>query len=226
MSTEVEKYRVTTVSLNIRAGASTKEKIIGSLKKKAIIEKIEDSADGTWIKFIADGVEGWVSKKFLHKVEHIPLPEPGEDFPWMPVAEKEKGTQEVPGPGANPKIVKDYFSATNLKPKDDVTAWCAAFANWSLQQVGFKGTGKATAASFLGWGEEIDQPVKGCIVVFKREGGNHVGFYIGETEKNIILLGGNQENEQGIFEVSEKEYAKADLLGYRLPTQKDKLENP
>ena len=226
MPTRVEKYRVTTSSLNIRAGATSGEKIIGSLKKKAVIEKIGESGDGNWVKFIKDGVEGWVSKKYLHKIDHIPLPGPGEDFPWMPIAEKEKGTHEIPGPGANPRIVDDYFSATNLKPKDDVTAWCSAFVNWCLKQAGYKGSGKATAASFLGWGEEIDEPVRGCIVVFKREGGNHVGFYLGETEKNIILLGGNQENEQGVFEVSEKGYAKSDWLGYRLPTEKDKLKKP
>lgn len=65
--------------------------------------------------------------------------------------------------------------------------------------------------------------MRGCIVVFKRKGGNHVGFYLGETESNILLLGGNQENKDGIFEVSEKQYSKADLLGCRLPSEKDRL---
>jgi hypothetical protein len=58
-------------------------------------------------------------------------------------------------------------------------------------------------------------------VVFEREKiFGHVGFYIGETETEIKVLGGNQQDPATqLFQVSEKYYPKKALLGYRQPKQ-------
>ena len=88
-----------------------------------------------------------------------------------------------------------------------ITEWCAAFVNYILDNNGIPGSESVSqypllARSFLDWGETVEQPVIGDIVVFPR--GNqgwqgHVGFYIMSQEKNGIeyyyILGGNQRDD-------------------------------
>jgi uncharacterized protein (TIGR02594 family) len=83
------------------------------------------------------------------------------------------------------------------------TAWCAAFVNSSLAQVGVKGTGSLTANSFLNWGTKIDpsKVLKGDVLVEDRglgatDAGGHVGFATGSTrmfggQQQVQMLSGN-----------------------------------
>jgi uncharacterized protein (TIGR02594 family) len=140
----------------------------------------------------------------------------------MAFAEKEKGVSEIPGSGNNPRVLEYLRSTTNLgvsATSKDETPWCSAFVNWCLEQAGYERTKNALARSWLDWGQKIDTPRRGCIVVFQREKKfGHVGFYLEETATHIKVLGGNQQNpETAIFEVSEKYYPKTDFLGYRIP---------
>ncbi len=218
MQQESVKYRSTT-TLNVRESPTPSSKVLGRLKSGDVIEKIGESEDGKWIKLLFNGVEAWSSARYLTKVPYIPPP--GEDFPWMAIAEREKGVREIPGSGNEPRVLKYLQSTTNLSrsaASRDETPWCSAFVNWCLEQAGYERTKHAAATSWRDWGQAVDTPRRGCIVVFKREGGGHVGFYIGETETHIKVLGGNQQNvETKIFEVSEKYYPKSELLGYRIP---------
>ena len=219
MSQEVEKYR-STVNLNVRAAPSTTSKILGTLALDGVIEKLEESTDGKWVKFLFKGTEAWLSKRYLAKVPYIPPP--GEDFPWMAIAEGELGVSEVPGTGNNPRVVEYLQTTTNLSKaavSKDETPWCSAFVNWCLAQAGYERTKNALARSWLSWGQPITTPRRGCIVVFQRETNfGHVGFYLEETEADIQVLGGNQQNlETKIFEVGKKYYPKSELLGYRIP---------
>ena len=83
-----------------------------------------------------------------------------------------------------------------------------------MEQAGIEGTNSAMARSWLKWGREIDEPVKGCIVILKRGTGmsGHVGFYDDRDELFLTLLGGNQSDQ-----VCLKDYKMRDVLGYRLP---------
>lgn len=219
MSSETEKYR-STVNLNIRQAPTVASKILGRLAVNGVIEKLGESEDGKWVRFLFNGVEAWCSKRYLAKVAYIPSL--GEDFPWMAIAEQEKGVGEVPGSGNNPRILEYFQSTTNLSKSAtsrDETPWCSAFVNWCLEQAGYERTKNALARSWLNWGQALTTPRRGCIVVFQREKKfGHVGFYLEETETHIKVLGGNQQNlETQIFEVSEKYYPKSELLGYRIP---------
>ncbi len=167
-----------------------------------------------------NGTTGWVSLRYLSKVPYIPPPE--KDFAWMEIAEKEKGLSEIPGEENKPRVLEYLQTTTNLnrsaRSKDE-TPWCSAFVNWCLKQAGYEGTNNASARSWLDWGQAIEEPRRGCIVVFQRETDfGHVAFCLGETETEIKVLGGNQQNKETLlFEVSEKYYAKTDLLGFRIP---------
>ena len=83
--------------------------------------------------------------------------------------------------------------------------WCAAFANAILEKSELPSNKDhkypLVARSFLDWGEKVDTPEMGDIVVFPR--GNqgwqgHVGFYVKEQTIDGVLyyyiLGGNQKN--------------------------------
>ena len=86
------------------------------------------------------------------------------------------------------------------------TQWCAAFVNSMLHEQGIQGSESVseyplTARSFLDWGDSVDVPQYGDVVIFPR--GNvswqgHVGFYVGEKMIDgidyYIILGGNQDN--------------------------------
>jgi len=133
---------------------------------------------------------------------------------WLLIAEGELGVKEIFGTKHNPKII-EYHSITTVKATDDETSWCASFTGWCLEKAGIKSTKSAAARSYLNWGKKLDKPEIGCIVVFKRGTSptqGHVGFYVGETEKFIMVLGGNQSDSVRI-----SNYPKSDFLDYRWP---------
>ncbi|MDO3431194.1 phage tail length tape measure family protein [Rhizobium sp. CBN3] len=88
-------------------------------------------------------------------------------------------------------------------------AWCAAFVNSSLEQVGVKGSGSNVANSFLNWGTKIDpsQILRGDVLVQNRglgayQTGGHVGFATGATrfyqgQQQIEMLSGNLNDGVG-----------------------------
>jgi uncharacterized protein (TIGR02594 family) len=113
------------------------------------------------------------------------------DTPWMKVAENQLGQKEIPGPSHNTKILEYHSSVKGPQNDDENGGWCSSFANWTLSQVGIKGSGSASAASWGDWGQTLDGPAYGSIAI--QNGGSHVGFVAGKKpNNNIILLGGNQ----------------------------------
>jgi uncharacterized protein (TIGR02594 family) len=138
--------------------------------------------------------------------------------PWLEWAYHALGERRIPGAQHNPAIV-DFLRVVGSGEAGDETAWCSAFANWCMVQAGISGSGKANARSWLQWGNySLHKPVIGCVAVFWREvptsWKGHVGFYVGETEGDVLLLGGNQSNAS---RVTISTYPKARLLGYRWP---------
>lgn len=144
--------------------------------------------------------------------------------PWYAKAKGELGTAEIKGKLHNNTRILDYHRSTTLNKTmagRDETPWCSSFANWCVKGSGLKGTNSAMARSWLKWGEKLETPREGCIVVFARPSAGpqsgHVGFFVKETAERIRVLGGNQSNQ-----VKESYYGKDDLLGYRWPKGKPK----
>lgn len=131
---------------------------------------------------------------------------------YYQIALKELGVREIKGNAHNARIL-EFHKATSYKATADEVAWCSAFVNWCLKEAGIEGTNNAAARSFLRWGEATKTPKKGDICVFKRGSSpwqGHVGFYAGETETHILVLGGNQGDEVCI-----KKYPKEQLIEIR-----------
>lgn len=136
--------------------------------------------------------------------------------PWYIAARKELGVKEIAGTKHNPRILEYHKSCRGGDVLDDETPWCSSFANFIMLKAGLMGSGKRNARSWLTWGQELQKPVPGCIVVFWRDSPKsakgHVGFYVGGQGGEILVLGGNQGNA-----VSVTTYPRARLLGYRWP---------
>ena len=129
---------------------------------------------------------------------------------WLVIAEKELGIHETAGPKATARIV-EYDKATTLKATSDEVPWCAAFVCWCLEQAGIESTHSAAAASYYDWGEAIDDPVEGCIVVWP----HHVSFFAGwEDDDTIRCLGGNQADS-----VKYSNFSIGNILSYRMPKE-------
>ena len=112
--------------------------------------------------------------------------------PWMTVAAAEVGVQTFPPGQSNPRITA-YHANTNISGYDDKASWCSSFVNWSLEQVGIAGTRSALARSWLEWGEPLDAPVRGCIVVLYRGGivGELDAAEATEEKIGILMAGGS-----------------------------------
>lgn len=93
--------------------------------------------------------------------------------------------------------------------------WCGAFVADCLAEYKYPiAKHWYRAKDWLNYGIEIDKPCLGCIVIFNRTGGGHVGFVVGyDYAGRLLVLGGNQNNK-----VSIAPFADDRVLGYRLPT--------
>lgn len=120
-------------------------------------------------------------------------------LPWMVVAESLKGIKEVPGAQHNPEILQMWRDIKRGGIKSDEVPWCAAFVGACLERVGIESTRFEGARSYASWGQKLAEPVAGCVVVFSRDGGGHVGFVVGQDKAgNLLVLGGNQSDEVNV----------------------------
>lgn len=134
---------------------------------------------------------------------------------WLVRAREFNGTREIPGKGHNPQILK-WWSLIRAPFTNDETPWCAGFVGGVLEEMGIRSTRSAAARSYEKWGRKLDRPVIGCIVVFSRRGGGHVGFYVGETRTHILVLGGNQGDMVNVSRYP-KNGTSLKITGYRWP---------
>jgi uncharacterized protein (TIGR02594 family) len=208
------RFRVVARSLNVRAAPSTSADVIDGFARDVVVEWLETSSDGRFLRVRRGAVEGWCSEKYL---ERVPPDEAAEEFAWMPVARGELGVEEIRGSQHSPRII-EYLNSTNLdagSASADETPWCSAFVNWCVEQAGYAGTDSAAARSWLQWGKALESPRKGCIVVLSRGGSawtGHVGFFMGRGNETVQVLGGNQSDR-----VSVAEYGDSRVLGFREP---------
>jgi uncharacterized protein (TIGR02594 family) len=133
---------------------------------------------------------------------------------WLVEARKLVGTREIPGPQHNSWIAKGWARLGAGWFNDDETPWCGLFAAHCMEAAGQPYPGKgmfARAKSWAAWGKEC-QPRLGCVAVFGRQGGGHVGFAVGQSATHLYVLGGNQSNAVNIMPI-----AKSRLLATRWP---------
>lgn len=133
--------------------------------------------------------------------------------PWITEARKHIGLKEEPGAGNNPTIVKWWKDIKRGGITQDSVPWCAAFVGSCLERVSITSSRFESAKSYLQWGQPLTEAVYGCIVVFTRDAGGHVGFVVGkDTQGRLMVLGGNQGDA-----VSIAPFSVMRVSGYRWP---------
>ena len=135
------------------------------------------------------------------------------DPQWLAIARPLVGLEEIPGPQHAPEILGMWRAIKRSGIQSDEVPWCAAFVGACLERAGIRSSRFESAASYLTWGVRLSDPVHGCVVVFSRDGGGHVGFVVGQDEQGrLLVLGGNQGDR-----VSVKAFDRARVTGYRWP---------
>jgi uncharacterized protein (TIGR02594 family) len=134
---------------------------------------------------------------------------------WLELAWGDLGVAEAAGPVSNPNVVRYYAEVGHAAVTDDAVAWCAAFLGACLERAGIGSTRSLMARSYLSWGEPLTEERHGAVAVLSRGSDpslGHVGFLVGTTPGNLILLGGNQGDA-----VRVETFPRSRLLGLRWP---------
>lgn len=140
---------------------------------------------------------------------------------WIAEGRKLLGVEENANTSKVIAMWRDGFEAIGQpqRMKESIwstgsTAWCGSFVAACLVRAGL---GKHVPKDFpmaRAWakaGAPLTAPAYGCVVVFSRGGGGHVGFVVGKDAKgNLMVLGGNQGNRVCI-----KPFSKNRVLAYR-----------
>ena len=136
--------------------------------------------------------------------------DPCQDNPhWVRVAQALIGVHEGIGPEINPVIIdwaRQEGGWIERFYRDDEIPWCGLFVGHCLQVAGLAGPkNPLSALAWADWGQPLvpDILCLGAVLVFKRAGGGHVGFYMGEDPDGQALhvLGGNQADQVSVTRI-------------------------
>lgn len=134
-------------------------------------------------------------------------------LPWMEIAKSLIGIAE----DNNEDIVLEWARYLDLE-KDYTSSsipWCGLFVAYCLAQAGITPVDEPLwARNWSKFGTKLSNPEYGCILVFERGSGGHVGFYMSEDDDYFHVLGGNQSDSVCITKVS-----KDRILSYNFPTE-------
>lgn len=139
------------------------------------------------------------------------------ELSWIEKARSYIGLKEIPGVKHNPTIV-NWLIKLKAWWKDDETPWCGTFVAHVLRESGrYVPKHWYRAKDWVNAGTPLNGPAYGCLAIFDRKGGGHVGFVVGQDRMgNLMILGGNQNNE-----VSIRPFSKTRLVGYVWPSHAD-----
>lgn len=134
------------------------------------------------------------------------------DPPWLAAARRDIGRTETLGPNDSPWIraMLAKLGATWLVGQP----WCGgAVAYWMTICAVPIPKHWYRAKAWLDWGDSIYTPALGCVAVFERRGGGHVGLAVGRDDRGrLLVLGGNQGDMVRI-----SAFGTERLIGYRWP---------
>lgn len=106
------------------------------------------------------------------------------------------GVIETPGVANNP-IIMGWAKEVGLSASygGDAIPWCGLFMAVIAKRAGKSFPEKPLwALSWSRFGVAADSAALGDVLVFKRDGGGHVGLYVGEDDRAFHVLGGNQSD--------------------------------
>lgn len=114
-------------------------------------------------------------------------------LPLITAALRLYGTTEKAGAGDNP-VILGWAKELGIKGYTaDSIPWCGLFAAKATSDAGYKPVENPLwAKNWAKWGAAAKVARLGDVLVFSRDGGGHVGIYVGEDATAYHVLGGNQ----------------------------------
>lgn len=179
-------------------------------------------ADGVWGRCSIAAVESFQRASGIkvggipdqETLQHLGLPTPAlpAEPVWLVEARRKMGLSETRD---NAELSAFLRSDGNTVGDPAKLPWCGDFIETCIA---LTLTGEVMvsnpyyALNWLKFGRALKTPSVGAVLVFKRPGGGHVGFYVGERPDAFRVLGGNQGNS-----VSETWVENARCVGIRWP---------
>jgi uncharacterized protein (TIGR02594 family) len=118
---------------------------------------------------------------------------------WVEFAKRHIGVDENKDAALIKSWIKemgpDWFYKTFEAPK---VAWCGVFVAWCLRSSNVEALPSLymRASDWISWGQPLERPVEGCVAIYERTGGGHVGIVVGQTtDGSVVCIGGNQSNK-------------------------------
>jgi uncharacterized protein (TIGR02594 family) len=133
-------------------------------------------------------------------------------------AVKQLGVKEIVGKQHNP-IILNWARELKLSSvyNADEIPWCGLFIGYCCHMAGLEVINKPLwALSWSNWGNEVTEAMLGDVLTFKRNGGGHVGIYVGEDDTHYHVLGGNQGNSVSVSRIAKSRLYKARRTAWKV----------
>jgi uncharacterized protein (TIGR02594 family) len=133
-------------------------------------------------------------------------------------AVKHLGVKEFVGLTHNPIILgwAKSLSLSTIYTNDEIP-WCGLFVAYCCHAQGLQVVDRPLWA--LNWnkfGNRVSEPMLGDVLTFKRDGGGHVGIYVGEDATHYHVLGGNQNNSVSISRIAKNRLNQARRTAWKI----------
>lgn len=133
-------------------------------------------------------------------------------------AVKHIGTKEIVGKKHNKKIL-GWAEAIGLKSvyTNDEIPWCGLFIAYCCHAQGLQVVKHPLwALNWNKYGNVAQVPMLGDILTFTRNGGGHVGIYVGEDTTCYHVLGGNQSNQVNVMRIEKSRLSQARRTAWKI----------
>lgn len=133
-------------------------------------------------------------------------------------AVKHIGTKEIVGKNHNKKIL-GWAEALGLKSvyTNDEIPWCGLFIAYCCHAQGLDVVKHPLwALNWNKYGNVAQIPMLGDILTFTRNGGGHVGIYVGEDTTCYHVLGGNQNNQVNVVRIEKSRLSQARRTAWKI----------
>jgi uncharacterized protein (TIGR02594 family) len=128
------------------------------------------------------------------------------------------GVKEVVGSKHNPEILR-WAQVVGLGRvyKADEIPWCGLAMAYAAHMAGVQVVKDPLwALNWANYGTKVAEPMLGDIVTFKRDGGGHVGIYVGEDKDCYHVLGGNQSNSMNVTRIKKERLFQARRTAWKV----------
>ena len=133
-------------------------------------------------------------------------------------AVKHIGTKEIVGKQHNPTILS-WAKALGLEKvyTNDEIPWCGLFVAYCAHAAGLEVVKHPLwALNWNKYGNVAKVAMLGDVLTFTRNGGGHVGIYVGEDATHYHVLGGNQNNSVSVSRIAKDRLSQARRTAWKV----------